>query len=106
MPNRLPGLAQAYYTTNKDKIYQNDEIILPGKIARTVKPPKYYDKLYDLENPEEYKKIKKERERKAELTAANKKKKNNLSDKEKMEYSERLQVQKSLMLKRNAEADM
>jgi hypothetical protein len=104
--SRRPGLAHTYYSTNKDKIYNNDEIILPGKKARTVKPPKYYDKLFDLENPEEYKKIKEERERKAELAAANKKKKRTLSDKEQMEHEERAQIQKALLLKRSAEDEM
>lgn len=104
--SRRPGLAQSYYNTNKDKIYSNDEIILPGKKARTVKPPKYYDKLFDLDNPEEYKRIKNERERKAELAAANKKKKRTLSDKEQMEHEEKIQVQKALLLKRSAEDEM
>ena len=101
--SRRPGLAQEYYTINKDKIYKNDEIILPGKKARTVKPPKYYDKLYDLENPEEFKKIKDERERKAELAEKNRKRLCSLSSRERMEHAERVQVQKALLLRRNLE---
>lgn len=104
--SRRPGLAYKYYSTKKNDIYKNDEIILPGKKARTVKPPKYYDKLYDLDNPEDYKKIKEERKRRAEQAATNKKKKTTLSDKEQMEYSERLQVQKTLLLKRPMENEL
>lgn len=103
--SRRPGLAHDYYTQNRDKIYKNDEIILMGKKARTVKPPKYYDTLFDLDNPEEYKKIKEERERRAEQAKKNRKTKTTITDKEQMELEERSSVQKALLLKRQYEEE-
>lgn len=49
--SRKPGIGRNYYEQNKDKIYETDEIILPGKDGkpRVVKPPSYYDKLFDIE---------------------------------------------------------
>lgn len=48
--SRRPGIAFKYYDENKDKFYENDEIVISvrGK-ARTIKPPRYYDKLYDID---------------------------------------------------------
>lgn len=48
--SRCPGIAFNYYDENKDKFYENDEIVISvrGK-ARTIKPPRYYDKLYDID---------------------------------------------------------
>lgn len=50
--SRNPGIGRSYYEQNKDKIYETDEIILPGKDGkpRVVKPPAYYDRLFDLES--------------------------------------------------------
>lgn len=45
--SRMPGIAAEWYKANKDKLWQTDEIILAK--GRKVKPPSYYDKLYDLE---------------------------------------------------------
>lgn len=104
--SRRPGLANNYYTQNHDDVYKNDEIIIPGKKARTIKPPKYFDDLYDLDNPEEFAKIKAERERKAKLSAQNRKTKSTITDKEQAELEEYKQVQKATLLKRNYENEL
>lgn len=54
--SRKPGIARAYFERNKDKIYKYDEIVLPGN--KVVRPPKYYDNLYDIEAPKEMEVIK------------------------------------------------
>ena len=54
--SRRPGIAAGYFERNKEKIYHYDEIVLPGN--KVVRPPKYYDKMYDLENPKELEAIK------------------------------------------------
>lgn len=54
--SRRPGIAAGYFERNKEKIYHYDEIVLPGN--KVVRPPKYYDKLYDIENPKELEEIK------------------------------------------------
>lgn len=60
--SRKPGIGQDYYNTNKDKIYQNDEIIIAkNNNVETLKPPKYYDSLYDIDDPVKMATIKKNR---------------------------------------------
>lgn len=62
--SRKPGIGFTYYENNKDKIYETDEIFLSdGKgNVRTAKPPKYFDSLYELENPNILKQVKEMRE--------------------------------------------
>lgn len=51
--SRKPGIGREYYEENKHKIYDFDEIMLSngrGKVLK-LKPPKYYDDLYDIEVP-------------------------------------------------------
>lgn len=49
--SRMPGIAWKYYDEHKHEFYETDEIVIAvrGK-ARTIKPPRYFDKMYDLEN--------------------------------------------------------
>lgn len=58
-----PGIARNYFEENKDKIYETDEIILPGKngTPRVVKPSTYYDNLFDIDNHEVMQAIKEQR---------------------------------------------
>lgn len=48
--SRKPGIAWKYYDEHKHEFYETDEIVISvrGK-ARTIKPPRYYDKLYDVD---------------------------------------------------------
>lgn len=66
--SRMPGIAKDYYDKERDKIYEYDEIIITnGKgIAKKVKPPKYYDRLYDVDNPEDLQRVKNNRSESAE----------------------------------------
>ena len=46
-----PGIAKKYYDENKHKFYETDEIVISVRNqVRTIKPPRYFDKLYDLDN--------------------------------------------------------
>jgi hypothetical protein len=58
--SRMPGIARNWYEQNKNKIYDLDEIIMKttGEKVHAIKPPKYYDKLYDIEYPERMQEIK------------------------------------------------
>lgn len=56
--SRRPGLARDYYDNNKHEIYKYQEIFLDRK---KVKPPRYYDKLFDIQYPEKMSEIKAER---------------------------------------------
>lgn len=42
-----PGIGMQYFEDHKDEIYKTDKIYLQG--GRTVKPPRYFDKLMDEE---------------------------------------------------------
>lgn len=62
--SRMPGIGEQYYQEHKHNIYKRDEIIIKNKEGTiTTKPPKYFDKLYEKEYPEEFKKIKAKRKK-------------------------------------------
>lgn len=65
--SRMPGIGEGYYKTHKWEIYERDEIIIKNK-AGTVssKPPKFYDKLFEKDHPEEWEKIKRKRKKAGE----------------------------------------
>ena len=88
--SRKPGIARNYYEENKDKIYELDEIIMPGKkgVAQVVKPARYYDKLYDLDEPEKMKALKEKRKQLAEEIMAIKLGKTSLNKKEYLKVCE------------------
>lgn len=61
--SRRPGIGRKYFEAHKEEIYKKDCLTIQkyGGGIMKVKPPKYYDKLYDIENHEEMEKIKKNR---------------------------------------------
>lgn len=60
--SRMPGIGQLYYEKHKKEIYDRDEIIIKNKAGIvSSKPPEYFDRLYEQENPEEFKKIRAKR---------------------------------------------
>lgn len=69
--SRMPGIARDYYEIHKDEIYNLDEIVmkLTGEKSLSIKPPKYYDKLYDIEYPDDMQRIKEIRKTNAEEAA-------------------------------------
>lgn len=52
--SRKPGIGKNYYNNYRDDIYRYDEICvtLPDG-GRIFKPPRYFDRLYDIDCPEE-----------------------------------------------------
>jgi len=82
--SRNPGIGKNYYDNHKEEIYNTDEIIILKKgLPTKIKPAKYYDKLYDIENPEHMEEIKKQRLEIAKNTMLNQLQK---TDKTKEEY--------------------
>jgi hypothetical protein len=81
--SRRPGIGEKYYNDHKDDIYATDEIIVKSsdKVI-SIKPVQYYDKKFDLENPELLAALKDVRKRKAELYQNNLSKNAGLSPKE------------------------
>lgn len=56
--SRRPGLGRAWLEKFKKGVRQNDSIIVDGK---EVKPPKYYDRIWELEDPVEFDEVKQKR---------------------------------------------
>lgn len=52
------GIAKAWFEKWTADVYPADSVVINGK---EVKPPKYYDKLYELTNPETLEKLKRAR---------------------------------------------
>lgn len=66
--SRRPGIAKNFYEQNKNKIYNTDEIFIStNKGVQKIKPARYYDKLFDIDNHAEMEKIKKARQELAEM---------------------------------------
>lgn len=65
--SRKPGIGAEYYEKYKDKIYKNDSIIVLTSKSNpsVVKPPKYFDRLYKLQNESKLEKLKAVREKSA-----------------------------------------
>lgn len=61
MSNR-PAIGAQYYDDNKERIYKSDRISIPvADGARQVMPPRYYDKLFDAEYPDQMAAVKQQR---------------------------------------------
>jgi len=52
--SRRPGIGKGWYDKYKTDIFPTDEVIVRGKKMRV---PRYYSNQYEIENPDEYKKI-------------------------------------------------
>lgn len=68
--SRRPGIAFSYFDREKSRIYSLDEIIITdGKgQAKRVRPPQYYDRLYDICDPDDLKAVKLKRKATAEAS--------------------------------------
>lgn len=60
--SRRPGIGKGWFDKYKTETYSSDSIIVNSK---EVKPPKYYDNLYEIENEKKFEIIKKQRKQKA-----------------------------------------
>lgn len=66
--SRRPGIGHAFYERFKSDIYPSDEVIVEGK---SLKPPRYYDRLLERENPARLAKVKIHREAAGNLHSDN-----------------------------------
>jgi hypothetical protein len=64
--SRKPGIAGLWFAKHKKDVYPSDNIHING---REMRPPKYYDRLYEIDNPETMEEIKKNRLAEMEKTA-------------------------------------
>lgn len=93
--SRKPGIAKQYFDEHKEDIYRFDELYLKmSDGGKTTKPPRYYDRLFDVENPEIMQTIKQARKDKSEKMDKIRQRNTTLSK------DEQLQARKELMIKR------
>lgn len=66
--SRKPGIGRTYFETHKDEIYKKDCLTIQkyGGGKMKVRPPKYYDKLYDKINHDEFERLKTKRRKGSE----------------------------------------
>lgn len=102
--SRKPGIAYKYYDENKHQFYENDEIVISvrGK-ARTIKPPRYFDKLYDIdcEDPFLMQDIKRKRAESARNSMKLQLERTSLNEQEYLVVKERNKIGQISALKRN-----
>jgi len=58
--SRRPGIGKGWYDKYKNDVYPSDQVIVRGK---PVKPPKYYDNLYEIEAPDAKEALSKKRQK-------------------------------------------
>lgn len=66
--SRRPGIAKDWYDKFKTDLYPSDNINVNGQ---TMQPPKYYDKQFEMDEPQQHKIIKAKRELNGKKYAAN-----------------------------------
>lgn len=90
MSNR-PGIGRPYYELHKNEIYRTDELIMKKWNDKTiiVKPPKYYDAIYDIDYPSDMERIKNIRKYEAEQAQKLKDFTTSLSREKQLELEER-----------------
>lgn len=65
--SRDPGIGYGYYALHKEEIYKTDGVLIKGSLHS---PPRYFDKLYQIENPEHWEEVQQRRLDKAERAYA------------------------------------
>lgn len=69
--SRKPGLAKYFYDEHKDSIYEYDKMVIgTNNGAQQIKPSKYYDRLFDIDEPDKMEQIKQRRKELAEQRQA------------------------------------
>nr|WAE43908.1 MAG: replication initiator protein [Microviridae sp.] len=94
--SRRPGIGRAWYDKFKDDVYPRDEVVVRGKQMR---PPKFYDSLYEIDDPLDFERVKFARKR-----SASKFKDNNTPDR--LEVRRKVKESKIKTLVRNYEGDI
>ncbi len=101
--SRKPGIARKYYDENKHQFYETDEIVMSvrGKV-RTIKPPRYFDKLYDIdcEDPFVMQEIKQRRAENAKESMKQQLERTTLNEEEYLAVKERNKIAQVDKLKR------
>ena len=99
-----PAIGWYYYEQHKDKIYEQDSIIIKNRTGiQAVKPPKYFDKLYEKENPKHMEEIKAKRRVETIRNLKTKAQTTSLSQWEQLEVELHAKEQQTAIFHRNNE---
>lgn len=102
--SRKPGIARDYYEQNKADIYWYDAIYLKkGSKVEKIRPSRYYDKLFDVDEHEYMEALKRRRKEMANILLQSKLDKTDLSEREFLIMNEKLTLERVKQLKRNFE---
>lgn len=93
--SRRPGIGSAHYDKYKGDIYPLDKVVV--REGKTIRPPRFYDSKYEMEYPEDFKKVKNKRR----LNFL--KKENNSLDFRRLETLEKIQESKFKRFEREPE---
>lgn len=100
--SRRPGIGAQFYKENGEQVYINQEIFLSNnKGGLKVRPPAYFDRLYDIDHHEEMEEIKKNRKEMAENAMALKLERTSLNLFELLEVEERYFKERISSLRRD-----
>lgn len=61
--SRRPGIGSKWFEKYASDVYPDDFVVVNGK---TIRPPKYYDRLFEIDCPKEFIRLKNRRQQKAE----------------------------------------
>lgn len=94
--SRKPGLAMGWYEKFKRDVYNNDFVIVRG---RKMRPPKFYDRKFEIDDPDEFRKIKRARKSSAGEHAEN-------NTPQRLKVREQVQRERLSRLPRKLEGDL
>lgn len=102
--SRKPGIGRQFYDEHKKEIYTNNEIFLrTPKGGKHLKSIRYYDKLYDVEEPDLMAAIKAKRKESAETISALKDSKSSLSHMDRLLSEEKNVLARTEILQKRGE---
>lgn len=61
--SRRPGIGKDFYTKFKEDLYNHDRVVVTDQFL--CKPPRFYDKLFEIDFPDKFEQIKEARRQKA-----------------------------------------
>ena len=100
--SRRPGIARQYYDEHGGDIYNNAYInVSTPKGGRKFKPPRYFDRLFDIDCPGALDELKERRKRNAQAVLEGKMKRTNLSPPEIQKVEEDAFLNKTKKLRRS-----
>lgn len=67
--SRRPGIGKTFYEQFASDLYNHDRCVITDRFL--AKPPRFYDKLYEVDNPDHFNILREERQRKAKENPEN-----------------------------------